>query len=179
MFVSLDELIRGFTSQSQCLKWHGRAAIYSSVHVPKEAHMNALTTRNSGLFDDFFREFAPGFFVRPLHGEGLPSQIKLDVKEADGAFKVEAEIPGVKKEDIQVSIDRDVISLRAEIQQEDKKTENGKFVHSERYYGAVSRTFQLPAEVDESRAKARYENGVLTLTLPRKEGARSRRISIE
>lgn len=141
--------------------------------------MNALTTRNTGLFDDFFREFAPGFFVRPLHGDRLPSQIKLDVKEADGAFKVEAEIPGVKKEDIQVSIDGDMVSLHAEVQQADSKTEEGKFVHSERYYGAVSRSFQLPAEVDESKATARYENGVLTLTLPRKEGVRSRRITIE
>lgn len=141
--------------------------------------MNALTTRNTGLFDDFFREFAPGYFVRPLHGDRLPSQIKLDVKEADGAFKVEAEIPGVKKDDIQVSIDRDMVSLRAEVQQQDSKKEEGKFLHSERYYGAVSRTFQLPAEVDESRATARYENGVLTLMLPRKEGARSRRIAIE
>lgn len=141
--------------------------------------MNALTTRNTGLFDDFFREFAPGFFVRPLHGDRLPSQIKLDVKEADGAFKVEAEIPGVKKEDIQVSIDGDMVSLHAEVQQADSKTEEGRFVHSERYYGAVSRSFQLPAEVDESKATARYENGVLTLTLPRKEGVRSRRITIE
>jgi HSP20 family protein len=142
--------------------------------------MNALTIRNTGFLDDFFREFAPGFFVRPLHGDRLPSQIKLDVTEADGAFKVQAEIPGVKKDDIQVSIDGDLVSLRAEVQQEDSKTEEGKFVHSERYYGAVSRTFQLPAEVDESKAKARYENGVLKLTLPRKEGGRSqRRIAIE
>jgi HSP20 family protein len=143
-------------------------------------HMNALIPRGgNNMFDEFFREFAPGFFVRPLHGDRLPSQIKLDVQEADGAFKVQAEIPGVKKDDIQISIDRDVVSLRAEVQQQDRQTEAGKVVHSERYYGAVSRSFQLPAEVDESKAKARYENGLLTLTLPRKEGAHSRRIAIE
>jgi HSP20 family protein len=141
-------------------------------------NMNALMTRHSVL-DDIFRDFAPGFFIRPLHGDQLPAQIKVDVKEINGAFKVQAEIPGVNKDDIHVTIDGDVVTLRAEVQQQDEKAEGGKVVHSERYFGAVSRSFQLPGDVDETKAKARYENGVLTLTLPRKAGGKSQRLAIE
>jgi HSP20 family protein len=142
-------------------------------------NMNALTATRGSVLDDIFRDFAPGFFIRPLHGDQLPAQIKVDIKEANGAFKVQAEIPGVKKEDIHVSLDGNVVTLRAEVQQEDSKTEGDKLVHSERYFGAVSRSFQLPAEVDESKAKARYENGLLTLTLPKKSGGRAQRLTIE
>ena len=63
--------------------------------------MNSLVTRGS-LFDDFFKDIAPGFYVRPLHGDNLPSpsQIKVDVKETESGYTVQAEVPGVAKEDI-------------------------------------------------------------------------------
>lgn len=142
--------------------------------------MNALTRRSSqSLFDDFFRDFAPGFFVQPLHGEPLPAQIKVDVQERDGAFEVQAEIPGVKKEDIHVELDGNIVSLQAEVRQEDRQQQGGRVVRSERYHGSVSRSFQLPADVDESQAKARYENGLLTLTLPKKPGGRGQRLTVE
>lgn len=131
--------------------------------------MNALMTR-SGLFDDFFRDVAPGFYVKPLHGDNLPTpaQIKVDVKESAEAYTVHAEIPGVPKEDIQVAVDGNVVTLRAEIKQQDSKTQDEKVLRSERYYGAVSRSFQLAMDVDQALAKAKYDNGVLTLTLPKK-----------
>ena len=131
--------------------------------------MNALMTR-SGLFDDFFRDVAPGFYVKPLHGDSLPTpaQIKVDVKESAEAYTVQAEIPGVPKEDIQVAVDGNVVTLRAEIKQQDSKTQDEKVLRSERYYGAVSRSFQLAMDVDQAQAKAKYDNGVLTLTLPKK-----------
>ncbi|WP_042422564.1 Hsp20/alpha crystallin family protein [Comamonas granuli] len=142
--------------------------------------MNSLVSRAS-LFDDFFKDFAPGFYVRPLHGDNLPapSQIKVDVKETDGGYTVQAEVPGVPKEDIHVSIEGNVVSLRAEVRQMDQKTEGEKVLRSERYYGSVARSFQLPAEIDAAQAKARYDNGVLTLTLPKKTGNSSQRLSIE
>jgi HSP20 family protein len=142
--------------------------------------MNALTRRGS-LFDDFFRDFSPGYFIQPLHGDPLPAQIRLDVQERDGAFEVQAEIPGVKKEDIQVEIDGNMLSLQAQVRQEDSTTgEEGRPLRSERYYGSVSRTVQLPTEVDDSQCKARYENGVLRLTLPKKAQEKSqRRVTIE
>lgn len=142
--------------------------------------MNSLVSRGS-LFDDFFKDIAPGFYVRPLHGDGLPqpSQIKVDVKETDDGYTVQAELPGVPKEDIHVSVDGNIVSLRAEVRQLDQKTEGEKVLRSERYYGAVARSFQLPAEIDAAQAKAKYDHGVLTLTLPKKVHNASQRLSIE
>ncbi len=142
--------------------------------------MNSLMTRG-GLFDDFFKDFAPGFYVKPLHGDPLPSpaQIKVDVKETDKAYTVQAEVPGVSKDEIHVSLDGNVVTLRAEVKQEDSQGSDEKTLRSERYYGAVSRSFQLPQEIDQAQAKAKYDNGVLTLTLPKKQSSGSQRLTIE
>ena len=138
--------------------------------------MNSLVSRGS-LFDDFFKDIAPGFYVRPLHGDNLPapSQIKVDVKEADGGYTV----PGVPKEDIHVSIEGNVVSLRAEVRQHDEKREGEKVLRSERYFGSIARSFQLPADIDAAQAKAKYDNGVLTLTLPKKASNSAQRLNIE
>jgi len=142
--------------------------------------MSSLMTRGS-LFDDFFRDVAPGFYVRPLHGDPLPapSQIKIDVKESDKAFTVQAEVPGVAKEDIHVSIDGSVVTLRAEVKQQDVQTKDEKVLRTERYYGSVARSFQLPQDIDQGSAKAKYDGGVLTLTLPKKSAASVQRLAIE
>lgn len=143
--------------------------------------MNALMTRG-GLFDDFFRDVAPGFYIKPLHGDGLPapSQIKVDVKESPDAFTVHAEIPGVPKEDIQVTVDGNLVTLRAEIKQQDSSNKDERVLRSERYYGEVSRSFQLAQDVDQAQARARYDNGVLVLTLPKKTAlTSSQRLAIE
>ena len=142
--------------------------------------MNSLVSRGS-LFDDFFKDIAPGFYVRPLHGDTLPapSQIKVDVKETEGGYTVQAEVPGVPKEDIHVSVEGNVVSLRAEVRQLDQKTEGEKVLRSERYYGSVARSFQLPADIDAAQAKARYDNGVLMLTLPKKLTGGSQRLVID
>ena len=133
------------------------------------------------LFDDIFKEFAPGYFIKPLHGDPLPSaaQIKIDVKETDAAYVVQAEVPGVAKEDIHVSIDGSVVTLRAEIKQADSQTEGEKVLRSERYFGAVSRSFQLPQDIDQATSKAKYDSGVLTLTLNKKQANGSQRLAIE
>jgi HSP20 family protein len=142
--------------------------------------MNSLVSHGS-LFDDFFKDFAPGFYVRPLHGDGLPqpSQIKVDVKEDEASYTVHAEVPGVPKEDIHVSVEGDVVSLRAEVRQHDEKKDGEKVLRSERYFGAMARSFRLPTELDASQAKAKYDNGVLTLVLPKKQGGSAQRLAIE
>ena len=142
--------------------------------------MNSLITRGS-LFDDFFRDVAPGFYVKPLHGDALPTaaQIKVDVKESDKAYTVHAEVPGVSKEDIHVSLDGSVVTLRAEVKQQDSQSKDEKVLRTERYYGAVSRSFQLPQDIDQTQAKAKYDNGVLTLTLPKKLAGGSQRLAID
>ena len=143
--------------------------------------MNALMGR-SGMFDDFFRDMAPGFFVRPLHGDPLPSpaQIKLDVHETPSAYGVKAELPGVNKEDIHISIEGNIVTLRAEVKQlDEQRDEHKKLLRSERYYGEIARSFQLPQDVDASQAKAKYDNGVLSLTLPKKLGNNPQRLMID
>lgn len=140
--------------------------------------MNSLITRG-GLLDDFFRDMSPGFFVKPLHGDPLPQSIKVDVKENGNGYIVHAEMPGVAKEDIHVNIDGNVVTLRAEVKQQDAQTADEKLLRSERYYGSVARSFQLPVDIDQAQAKAKYDNGVLTLTLPRKTGNGSQRLAVE
>jgi len=142
--------------------------------------MNSLIHRG-GFLEDFFRDMSPGFYVKPLHGDGVPApaQIKIDVREDDRAYTVLADIPGVAKEDIHVSLDGNVVTLQAEIKQHDSQEREHKVLRSERYYGAVSRSFQLPMEIDQALASARYDNGVLVLTLPKKLGQGAQRLRID
>jgi HSP20 family protein len=108
-----------------------------------------------------------------------PAQIKVDVKETDKAYAVQAEVPGVARDDIHVSIDGNVVTLRAEVKQQDSQGSDEKSLRTERYYGAVARSFQLPMDIDSSQARAKYENGVLNLTLPKKVASGSQRLTIE
>lgn len=119
-----------------------------------------------------------GFF-RPMRMETAPEvQIKMDVKEEDNAYTVHAEIPGVKKEDIQVTIDGNQVFISAETKQERDVKEGSKTVHSERYYGKVARRFSLASEIDESGAEAKYADGILELKLPKKAATSAKRLDI-
>lgn len=113
--------------------------------------------------DDLFR----GFFVRPIEYEGGP-RITLDVREDDKSYTVHADLPGVKKEDIDVQVEGNVVRISAENRQEREEKQGEKVIRSERYVGRVSRSFTLGVDVDESAATAKFENGVLELTLPKK-----------
>lgn len=142
--------------------------------------MNSLSPFISrGLFDELFRDVNPGYFIKPLHGDPLPAQIRVDVKENPNEFIVQAEIPGAGKENIHVNIDGNVVSIRAQVSQLDSETKDDKLLKSERYYGEVSRSFQLPSDIDESASKARYENGVLTLNLTKRQRQAGQRMLIE
>jgi HSP20 family protein len=129
------------------------------------------------LFDDFFK----GFFVRPVTAEGreLGQRFKVEVAEQNGAFKVLAELPGVKKDDIQVTIDGDQVSISAEVKQEKDVKEGERIVHSERHYGKVARTFRLGYDVDQAKAQAKYADGVLELVLPKKANESRRQLTIQ
>lgn len=142
--------------------------------------MNSLTTRGS-LLDPFFKDLASGFYVRPLHGDPLPApeRIKIDVRESAQGYTVQAEIPGVDKEAIHVSIDGRVVTLSAEIQQIDAQTSGEKLLRTERYYGTVSRSFQLPSDVNTAEANAKYDKGLLTLTLPKLQASSARHLTID
>ena len=131
-------------------------------------------------FEDVFGDLMKGFWVKPvtLPG-GEEMKMKLDVKEDDKAFTVHAEIPGVKKDDIHVHVDGDVVSIAAEVHRESERKDGEKVLHSERYYGKVYRSFTLGQDVDENGAKARFDNGVLELSLPKKAVSASKRLAIE
>lgn len=126
-------------------------------------------------FDDLFR----GFLMRPVRMEGTPEvQIKMDVKENEKAYTVHAEMPGVNKDDIHVTIDGNQIAISAEVKNEKEVKEGDKILRSERYYGKVSRAFTLAQDVDEDAAQAKYSDGVLELTLPKRAAVKSKRLSI-
>lgn len=126
-------------------------------------------------FDDLFR----GFFMRPVRFEGNQDiQIKVDVSEDDKAFTIHAEIPGVKKEDIKVTIDGGQVAISAEVKNEKEIKEGERLVRSERFYGKVSRAFRLSQDVDDGGAEAKYENGVLTLHLPKQAAAKTKTLAI-
>ena len=130
-------------------------------------------------FDELFNEFSKGFWVKPL---GFPAEtelkMKLDVKEDEKGYTVQAEVPGVRKEDIQIDIDGNQVSVRAELKKEREEKKGEKTVYSERSYGMVSRSFTLPVEVDEKGAKAEYRDGVLNLLLPKKANGGGKRIAV-
>ena len=142
--------------------------------------MNSLIQRGS-LFDDFFKDLAPGFYVRPLHGDPLPNpgQVKIDVKESPEAYTVTAELPGVPRDDIHVTIDGGMVTISAEVKQQDAQSEGEKVLRSERYYGQISRSLSLPVDIDKTKAKAKYGDGVLNLTLPKQAAAGAHRLNIE
>ncbi|MFQ2567234.1 Hsp20/alpha crystallin family protein [Aeromonas caviae] len=141
--------------------------------------MSLLPSRTS-LFDDLFHDMASGFYIRPLHGDPLPSQIKLDLKESDGGYLLQAELPGVAKEDIHVEVHGKLVTLKAEIRQHDSQSKDERALRSERYYGSVSRTVELPVEVSPEQVSARFDNGILTLRLPKQAASPApHRIPIE
>ena len=132
-------------------------------------------------FEDNLDELFKGFFLRPMRLEQSqePMRIKVDVKEDDKAYQVHAEIPGVKKEDIQVSIDGNQIAISAEVKRQKEEKQGEKTLRTERYYGKVYRAFSLAQDVDQEQAQARYENGVLELTLPKRAAASTRKLTVQ
>jgi HSP20 family protein len=125
--------------------------------------------------DDFFK----GFMLRPVRMEGVQAPaIKLDVKEDDQGYTVHAELPGVKKEDVKVTVDGNVVTISGEVKSSKEEKKGERVIHSERYYGSVSRSFSLGQNIDESAASAKFEDGVLELKLPKKSGAKSNQIQI-
>lgn len=132
------------------------------------------------VFDNALDDLMRGFFVRPMNYEPtVPAQLRIDVTEDDRSYSVRAEIPGVKKEDINVAIAGNQVEISAEVKNEKEVKDGGKVLRSERYYGKVNRAFVLDQEVDESATQAKYSDGILELKLPKKASTSVRRIAIQ
>ena len=138
---------------------------------------------NITRFDEAFDDLLRGFFVRPVGYEGgAPQQVapfRVDVSEDENSYTIRAEIPGVKKDDINISIDSDQVAISAEVKNEKEAKDGERVLRQERYYGKVHRAFQLGQTVDENVANAKYADGVLELTLPKKAAASAKRITIQ
>ncbi|MGZ8203896.1 MAG: Hsp20/alpha crystallin family protein [Burkholderiales bacterium] len=140
---------------------------------------------NLNRLDEAFDDLLRGFFVRPVAFEGghgdqqLVAQFRVDVSENEQAYTVRAELPGVKKEDINISIDGDQVAISAECKNEKEVKDGERVLRSERFYGKLHRAFQLGQAIDENAAGAKYADGVLELTLPKKAATQARRIAIQ
>lgn len=134
------------------------------------------------LFGDWMDDFwnrAGAFPAMPRYAE-MPSveRALMDVVDKGEHFEVKVDMPGVKKEDIEVSIEGSRVAIRAETQATKEEKEGEKVLHTERFVAMYARSFELPAEVTEAGAEARYEDGVLTLTLPKRAPLASKKLTI-
>jgi len=140
-----------------------------------------------------FNPFARLARYEPMHGiDGLlqefnlaslrdlasEPQIKIDVTENERAYTVKAEIPGVKKEDIRVEVEHNQVSISTETRKESEQKVKDTIVRTERYVGQQYRSFMLAHEIDDGKVEAAYQDGVLTLTLPKKSTVQSKKIVI-
>lgn len=139
--------------------------------------MNNITRR------DPFADLLRGFFVRPMDLDFDPTatspEMRVEVKENADSYAVSAELPGVNKDDIHVSIDGQMVSISAERKQVKDVKEGERVLRTERYYGKVSRSFQLGQEVDDSSASAKFTDGVLELVLPKRAQSQAKRLTIQ
>ena len=140
--------------------------------------MNELRVKD--LFDMDPLENSFRNLLRPWRLEGVDRspQIKIDLSEHDDSYMVKADIPGVRKEDIDVRIDRNQVTISAEVKQEKEEKKDGRVLRSERQYGFASRSFALASDIDDAKADAKYQNGVLELRLPKKATSSSRKLSV-
>jgi HSP20 family protein len=125
--------------------------------------------------DEAFRNL-----LRPWRAElaERTPQIKLDVHESDASYTVKAELPGVKKDDIDVRIDGRQVTVSAEVKKEQDEKKEGRVLRSERHYGYASRSFTLACEVDEAKSTAKVQDGILELTLPKKTKTSAKRLPV-
>lgn len=133
--------------------------------------MNWLTPKTKWI-DEWFPEWNPGYMIRPLHGDPMPANFRIDLTETDEAYDVSAELPGVNKDDIDVQIRDGRVLISAEMKQEDRSSRDDRVLRSERYFGRVSRSIDLPGAVDVEHCTASYRDGVLSLLLPKTEPAK-------
>ncbi|TCR76713.1 Hsp20/alpha crystallin family protein [Rhizobium sp. BK376] len=159
----------------------------------KGAEKAATPQRGLSLFDNLrseidrlFDDFSPSLWHRPFAGMSFEKPFStiaspaVDLVEKDGGYEITAELPGLDTSNIDVKIADGVLTIRGE-KQESKEEKEKEYHLSERRYGAVQRSFQLPASVDASKIEASFANGLLTVKLPKSEQARNneRKIAIK
>jgi HSP20 family protein len=136
----------------------------------------------SPVFDELFRDFfsRPAWMPSSLLESGYSTveRARMDVIDKGSSYEITVDLPGVKKEDIDVSIDGSRVMINAEAKTEKMKKDGGEVIYAERSAARFARSFELPSEVTETGAEAHYENGVLTLTLPKKSAVQAKRLTV-
>ena len=127
--------------------------------------------------DNLFRG-VPVWLPNLERREAAPAQFRMDVSENDRQYQVLAEMPGLKKEDISITINGNEVSVSAELKQEKDAANGDSVLRSERYFGKIQRAFSLGHEVDQENAQAKYTDGVLQLTLPKKTAAALKKLAV-
>ena len=125
------------------------------------------------LFDDFMDfPFDDDFWGRrnPLYGKNAKRMMKTDIRETDGSYELDVDLPGFKKDEIKASLENGYLTISAaKGLDKDEKDKEGKYIRQERYAGAMSRSFYVGKDVTQEDIKAKYEDGILKLTIPKKE----------
>lgn len=118
--------------------------------------------------------------LRPWRHEGAERapQIRIDLSDQGDSYTIKADIPGVRKEDIDIRIDGNQVTISAEVKKEKEEKKDGRVLRSERQYGFASRSFALATDVDDTKADAKYNNGVLELKLPKRAGGGHKRLTV-
>jgi len=141
------------------------------------SNLRVLDPISSDPFESALRRF---FAPVAFEADTPALKIRVDVTEKENAYLVKADIPGVKKEDINVRIDGNIVQIDAEVKREKETKGNGeKILRSERYWGNISRTFSLAQDVDDAKVVAKYADGVLTLELPKKATSETKKITVQ
>ena len=122
-----------------------------------------------------------GWFRSPavLRREETAKMPAIDVSENEGAYLVKAELPGVAREDLNVTINDGILTINAERKEEKKDEKDGRVIRQERYYGKFVRSLRLGSDIDEERIEAQYENGVLNLSLPKTAEVKPRKVDVK
>ena len=131
---------------------------------------------NENLFDNFFNDdfYMPSVFGGkndPLYGKHAKNVMKTDVKETDNSYEVDIDLPGFKKDEIEAKLENGYLTISAAkgLDKEEKEEKNGKYIRKERYSGAMSRSFYVGDELKQEDIKAKYQDGILKLSVPKEE----------
>ena len=140
----------------------------------------AERARGRDVFSDF-DDLRGGWFGSPavLRREETAKMPAIDVSENEGAYLVKAELPGVARENLDITINDGVLAINAERKEEKKDEKDGRVIRQERYYGKFVRSLRLGSDIDESGIEARYEDGVLNLSLPKTAEVKPRKVDVK
>lgn len=140
--------------------------------TPANSNFSPALRDRSFSNDPFFRVFEDWFSGTPASG------VEVDIVENEGNYALTAELPGVDKKDLKVAVENDTLTIEAEKRNSHESEKDGRY-HSERRYGKFSRSFKLNGQVDAEKVDAEYKDGVLTLTLPKREEVKPREVTVK